>query len=160
MSPDGSRLGTHLGCIHLTLSSGAANVHEPRYVNAFAAHAGDLAALRWLRMRGCVWDELAPAAAAAGGQLAALKYLHIMGCPFTEITCAAAAASGAWPCLIFAHDNGCPWDYRTTECAIGGAHLDIYRWAVSQGCEVSRATRAVAERLLRARSSFRSQAGK
>ena len=47
----------------------------------------------------------------------------------------------------YARSNGCPWDARTTAWAVEGGHLDIYRWAVSLGCEASDAVHAKAERL-------------
>ena len=133
----------HAGCIHLTLSSGAANVHGGgAWLCAFAAQAGDIEALGWFHARGCQWDELTPAKAAEAGQLAALRFVHSHGCPWGALTCCAAAGAGALGVLKYARAHECPWDKRTTAWAVGGGHLEVYHWAVQEGCHATDATRA------------------
>ena len=57
-----------------------------RWLCSFAAQAGDLEALRWMRGRGVAWDELTPAKAAEGGHLHVLKYVRGCGCPWEQQT--------------------------------------------------------------------------
>ena len=66
---------------------------------------------------------------------------------------ASAAAAGSWSCILYAYENGCPWDKRTTAAAINANRLDIYRWAVAQGCDVSPVIQARAEAMQPRRDS-------
>ena len=54
---------------------------------AFAALGGHLEVLKWLRSKGCPWDERACYRAAYGGHLEILKWLRIEGCPWHEKLC-------------------------------------------------------------------------
>lgn len=51
---------------------------------ALAASQGNVEALRWLRLKGCPWDERASLLAARGGHVRALALLRQKGCPFTK----------------------------------------------------------------------------
>lgn len=147
---------SHAGSIHITLTSGHANVSSYGvWLCAFAAQAGDLDALRWLHSRGCIWNESVCAKAAEGGQLATLRYVRSMQCAWSVQTCAAAASAGAWDCLRWAREHGCPWDQRTTASAIAAGHLDLYLWAVNEGCAVNPTTQRRAQQLQRERKGKR-----
>ena len=139
---------THLGCIHLTSAAGASKVRHSEWVCSFAAQAGDLEALRWMRGRGLQWDELAPAKAAEGGHLHCLKYVHSCECPWDELTPAAAASGGFLDCLLYCHEEGCPWDRRVTMWAVKHGHLDVYKWAIGVQAPVTSETERRAEALL------------
>lgn len=51
------------------------------------------------------------------------------------LVCALASKHGNLDMLKFMREHGYPWDYRTTEYAIAWGHLDVLKWALSQGCE-------------------------
>jgi hypothetical protein len=75
---------------------------------ATAAQAGDLEALRWLRVQSppCPWSAQACALAARGGHLAALQWMR-------------------------AQEPPCPWDISTWELAVRGVRLEVLDWAKS-----------------------------
>lgn len=100
----------------------------------YAARAGHLDCLCYLRALGCRWREEICVAAAAGGHLACLVYAHENGCPWYAGACSAAAEHGRLDCLRYLHENGCPWDAKTCEQAAGRGHLDCLVYAHENGC--------------------------
>ena len=75
-----------------------------------AAARGDVEMLKWLRAKGCPWDEGTCAAAAYGGHLEVLKWLRAGGCPWDNWTCAYAAEGGNLEVPKWLRAEGCPWD--------------------------------------------------
>jgi hypothetical protein len=49
-------------------------------------------------------------------------------------TCTAVARGGHLEMLKYARSNGCPWDEGTCAAAARGGHLDVLRWARANGC--------------------------
>jgi hypothetical protein len=104
-----------------------------------AAANGRLAALVWLRARGCAWHARACSAAALGGHLEVLQYLHVQGCPWIiNDVCADAALGGHLAVLRYAHAErhaGCPpWDAGTCSAAAFGGSVEVLRHLHEQGC--------------------------
>ena len=61
-----------------------------------AAYGGDEEMLRWLRARGCPWNDRATYAASLNGHLGILEWLLAEECPWDPIDCLYAAAHGGW----------------------------------------------------------------
>ena len=141
---------THLGCIHLATDVGDSKLEHGRWVCAFAAQAGDLEALRWMRTHGIQWDALTPAKAAENGHLKVLKYVRSCGCPWDELTMAAAASRGWLDCLRYCHEHGCPWDFRLTDWAVTNGHVDAFKWALGVHAPLRDQTKARGDSLVRA----------
>ena len=131
---------SHRGCIHLTTAADEPKVQNGNLVSAFAAEAGDISALRFLRTRGVPWDFLTPAKAAERGHLAVLKYVHSCGCAWDGLTPAAAAYGGFLDCLLYCLEHECPMDARVTAWAVAAGHGEIYRWAKGAELPISAAT--------------------
>ena len=76
--------------------------------------------MKWLRSKGCRWDEIACFGAAYGGHLDVLKWLR---------------------------SEGCPWDAWVSRSAAYGGHLEMLEWAIDNGCpyEVNKLTRPALE---------------
>ena len=108
---------------------------EGRWLCAFAARAGALDVLVWLRDRaGAEWDALVCAKAAEGGHVGVLQWARERGCAADHRTCAAAAASahedGALACLKFAREEGIEWDEHVVGWAAEVGNHEILRYAL------------------------------
>ena len=106
-----------------------------------AAEGGHLDVIRWLRSKGCPWNELTSNKAAAAGALESLEFLRRHGCPFGQasfsaastgqikvlewlrrqgllrvepMTCAAAATGGELECLEYLKSASFPFDRNAT----------------------------------------------
>jgi hypothetical protein len=83
-------------------------------MSAFAARAGQVRVLRWLRERGCPWDEDV-CSYAARGSFETLQWLWNEG--LVNIgnveRCAPAARGGCLETLQWCREKGFPWDFRT-----------------------------------------------
>jgi hypothetical protein len=101
---------------------------------ASAAQGGHFGLLRWLREKGCPWDEDTTAAAAKSGNLELLQWIREEGCPWDESACHAAAGAGHLVVLQWLKSMGCPWDTYTCTAAAAEGHLELLQWAVEEGC--------------------------
>lgn len=100
-----------------------------------AAEHGRVDVLAYLDAQGVGgFNENACALAAQGGHLAALQWLRARGCPWDASTCAMAAYDGHLNVLQWAHANGCPWNSRTTCYAQRRGHTDCLAFARKQRC--------------------------
>ena len=73
--------------------------------------------------------------AAEEGALECLKFLHKKGEKCDEKTCDNAAFYGNLHCLKYLHENGSPWDGKNiVETSKMNNHLEIYQYAVKNGC--------------------------
>ena len=54
--------------------------------------------------------------------------------PWDEDTCMSAAEHGHLEVLKWARSNGCPWNEKTCANAASGGHLEILKWARENGC--------------------------
>jgi hypothetical protein len=79
----------------------------------YAANAGQLKTLIWLKENGHHWNTTVMCCAAEKGHLETLKGLRNNGCPWDERTCGYAAVYGYIDVLKWARENGCPWDEQT-----------------------------------------------
>ena len=53
-----------------------------QHICKYAAKAGNLKLLKYVRKKGCPWNEWTSFAAARAGNLGVIKYLRENGCPF------------------------------------------------------------------------------
>ena len=58
------------------------------------------------------------------GNVELVKFLRGRGCPWDEMTCWRAAEYGHLECLKYARENGCPWDRSTCRDAAKGGDLE------------------------------------
>ena len=101
----------------------------------FAAGAGSLELLKYLRELNYAWSSITCRFAAENGRLDCLRYLHENGCDWTFQTTEYAAKFGHLECLKYAHENGCYWDNQVTALAAKFGHLECLKYAHEQGCE-------------------------
>jgi Ankyrin repeats (many copies) len=128
-----------------------------------AATAGHEHVLRYLRERGCEWDEEATYLAAEHGRFPLVKWMISAGCPFNASdicegaakngsvdmmeyarqhlggeldarTMRAAANSGQLQMCQYLHANGCAWDMQAPHWAAYSGQPDTLRWLLEQGC--------------------------
>jgi len=86
-----------------------ANLWKPNLNQcAYAAYAGKIETVKWLREIGCPWDTRSCAYAAENGQLDTLKYLHENECPWNYASCENADDNNHFDVLKYLHENGCP----------------------------------------------------
>ena len=95
---------------------------------------GKLESLKFLRVKGCPWDETTCSSAAKNGHLECLKYAHENGCPWDKYTCSWATENGRLECLKYARENGCPWDEDTCSRAAKNGHIECLKYARENGC--------------------------
>ncbi|KAG5188362.1 hypothetical protein JKP88DRAFT_287446 [Tribonema minus] len=116
-----------------------------------AAQHGHLAVLQWAIANGCDWrpGTAVCAAAAAGGHLHVLQWARANRCAWDEETCALAAMHGHLPLLQWVRANGCRWDASTCARAAHGGHIHILEWARANGCAWDAVTCAAAARMAR-----------
>jgi hypothetical protein len=127
---------------------------------SYAARAGHLGMLRWLRSRGAAWDATTCIAAAEESRVPLLKWarahgapwdarvfkravqngdpmvmatLYEMGAPWDGRACKVAAARGCLETLRWLRNKGCPWDDRVMVAATVRQHLAILEWAYAHG---------------------------
>jgi hypothetical protein len=109
-----------------------------------AAQGGHVAVFAWAHdISGplCLYgDALVCEAAARGGHVAVLEWArrHGVKFPMRSTMCTAAAAKGHLGTLEWLRRHGSPWDADTCTVAMRGRHHDLARWAVSNGCPISR----------------------
>lgn len=114
--------------------SAAFDEHEQAGLCAHAAREGSVAALEWLRAKGCAWDGGTCSAAAGAGHLEVLQWARKHGCPWDHSTCTAAAGGGHLEVLQWAWGHGCGWNWTTCTAAARNGHLPALRWAREHGC--------------------------
>ena len=95
---------------------------------------GNVELVKFLRGKGCPWDEMTCWRAAEYGHLECLKYAHENECPWDEETCSFAARGGHLECLKYARENGCPWDKETCYFAVAKGQLECLKYAHKKGC--------------------------
>merc|ERR1711934_735087 len=82
------------------------------YIMCLAALHGHLPLLQKLNKPLQTFSTEITGAAARGGQLETLKWLRSKGCPWDEDACAGAAESGHLEMVKWLRSEGCPWDAR------------------------------------------------
>ena len=99
---------------------------------AYAASAGSMEMLRWLKDQECPWDSLACNGAAS---LEVLQWLRSNGCPWDGYTIEFSAARGQLEQLKWAHEQGgAPLCLDTFIEAAAGGHIEVLSWLRAQGC--------------------------
>jgi hypothetical protein len=106
----------------------------PSFSSCYAAEAGSIDMLRWLKEHGVRYDDRAMEYAARNGQIAVLCYLRSEGCDWDEDTCTAAAQGGHLRALRLMRDHGCAWSAKTIcgDAAQSGS-IECLRYLQQQG---------------------------
>ncbi|GFR45438.1 hypothetical protein Agub_g6817 [Astrephomene gubernaculifera] len=124
------------------------------WMMGFAAQSGNLELLRWLRERGCPWNEYTLNRAAEAGCEEALEWLVKQGCPWEEMGGAytTAARQGDLLTMRCLRRLGCPWGppgLVFEDCIEAGCDLPILDWLLKEGCPVEwkRVVEAVARKV-------------
>jgi hypothetical protein len=110
---------------------------KDRALCAFAAEKDRLDILKYLRFRGCPWNEKTCRKAAENGHLNILKWARENRCPWNKQTCRKAAQNGHLHILQWARENGCPWDEYPAVYAAGFGHFDVLRWIIVNRCPLN-----------------------
>jgi|TARA_B100001142_G_scaffold37613_1_gene32913 hypothetical protein len=116
----------------------------------WAAHAGELELLKWLREHEYPWGVTCMNAAKTG-RLDVLQWARENGAPWNEtythdIVCAGAAFAGHLHVLKWARANGAPWDENTALSCVLGDQMETLVWAIENGAPVNIQVYVVAAR--------------
>jgi hypothetical protein len=105
---------------------------------------GSVERATWARDNGCKWelgDVHNCYYAATAGSLEVLKWLREQNFAWNWLTCNGAASNNGretgarhLEVLQWARMNGCPWDSWTTGGAAGSGNIEMLRWVISQDC--------------------------
>jgi Ankyrin repeats (3 copies) len=107
-----------------------------RHTAESAAAAGHIAVLSYLRSEGCEWDDWTVADAAANGHLKVVQFLHEHGCEWSpESICSDAAESGSIELLRYLQQHGASYNKKTMESAAREGHLAVCQFLHAAGCE-------------------------
>ena len=93
-----------------------------------ATRTKNIEALKWLRDKGCPWDEWVFHAAADGTDLELLKWLREQGCPWTAYTFERAAVVGNKEILEWLRENECPSDTNAFAAAASVGKVETMEW--------------------------------
>ena len=105
----------------------------------WAAHAGELELLKWLREHEYPWGVTCMNAAKTG-RLDVLQWARENGAPWDATVCSGAAYSGHFHVLKWALTNGAPWDVQTALSRVLGDQLETAIWAIRHGAPVDEET--------------------
>jgi len=132
--------GGHIEVLEWLFTVGGSNIRHKR-ICAFAARAGQLETLKWLRLKAlCPWDERVCEFAAEYGHLGILQWarsVRLHGnqpCPWNWAACALAAYRGNFDILKWLRDRSihgdqpCPWNEMACTNAAQKGHLEILQW--------------------------------
>jgi len=114
-----------------------------------AASRGHIAALEWMRARGCPWNGGVCKLAVKRNQPHVVEWARARGCPWGRNMLAAAAKTGRLGTVRWLHlDMGCPMDPKACAKAAARGHIDVVKWLVERGCpfEIGCVARRVAAR--------------
>jgi hypothetical protein len=99
-----------------------------------AARSNQLAAVQFLRARGCPLSAVIFNLAAARGHTSMCAFLLAEQCPWTEATCTAAAVKGHASTLHWLREHGCRCtSTRTCMAAAKGGSVDVLVYLKQQG---------------------------
>ncbi len=98
-----------------------------------AAIGGQIEALKWLRVKGCVFDADICSAAASHGHLKFLKWLYANGYHLGWNAIKCAARKGNLKMVKWLIENGCEWNDIANEVAARNGHLDILKFTHEKG---------------------------
>jgi len=105
----------------------------------WAAYAGELELLKWLRENEYPWADTCTKAAKRG-HLHVLEWARENGAPWDATVCSGAAYSGHFHVLKWALTNGAPWDVQTALSRVLGDQLETAIWAIRHGAPVDEET--------------------
>jgi|EP00982_Pelagococcus_subviridis_P007069 hypothetical protein len=105
----------------------------------WAAYAGELELLKWLRENEYPWADTCTKAAKRG-HLHVLEWARENGAPWDATVCSGAAYSGHFHVLKWALTNGAPWDVQTALSCVLGDQLETAIWAIRHGAPVDEET--------------------
>jgi hypothetical protein len=108
----------------------------PDNITATAARAGNAEMLRWLKSRGCLFNEqTSRSGAETPDNLHALQYLYEQGCPWHDRICGTAGEAGDLEQLKWLHAHGATLDEAAAEIAASGGAVHVLEWMQQQGVE-------------------------
>ncbi|KAL6049491.1 Ankyrin repeat-containing domain [Balamuthia mandrillaris] len=129
---------------------GLLTLERLQHLGSAAARVGNLEALKWGTMHGCLKQSSATWWAATRGDVEMLQWTHANGYPWDANTCSCAAMAGHLEVLKWLRENGCPWDATTPASAALSGHLEVLKWLRANGCpwdEISCTNAAAAGKL-------------
>ncbi len=96
------------------------------------AGSGVLSCLKWVKKRGCVWDEQTVRHAVKAGHLEVLKWCHKKRCPWYVKACEEAASGGHLQILEWIKEEVYSFYYikGPMACALAArkGHMEILQW--------------------------------
>jgi hypothetical protein len=117
----------------------------PDDITAVAARAGDVEMLRWLKSKGCSFNQdTFSTAAVTPDNLHVLQFLHDEGCPWHYSICGAAGEAGDLEQLKWLHAHGATLDHSTADFAAGGGAVHVFEWLQQQGVQFDGTTMKIA----------------
>ncbi len=108
--------------------------------------SGNLEVVKWLRERGCPWNESACTYAVWNNHIDILKWLRQQGCPWSTWVCEELAAKGNLEALKWCRRQRAPWDYRVCMAAALHGRLGVLKWLKSQKWEMGKNVATCASR--------------
>jgi hypothetical protein len=99
-----------------------------------AATHGNLKNLKWLKEKGCLWDEETCSNAARQGHLHILTWAKEQGCPWNYETSSEAAYHGHIKILEWLKTQNYQFDHKVYIKALEGNHYSIFKWALKNNC--------------------------
>eukprot|EP00953_Heterococcus_sp_UTEX-ZZ885_P032031 16755-Heterococcus_DN1.PRE.3 len=106
----------------------------PDEIDVQAARAGDVEMLRWLKSRGCLFNEqTSRSGAETPDNLHVLQYLYEQGCPWHDRICGTAGEAGDLEQLKWLHAHGAILDDFAVDVTAGGGALHVLEWMQQQG---------------------------
>jgi hypothetical protein len=108
----------------------------PDNITATAARAGNAEMLRWLKGRGCLFNEqTSRIAAGTPDNLQVLQYLYEQGCPWHDSWCGAAGRAVDLEQLKWLHAHGALLDDCAVLIAASGGAVHVFQWLQQQGVD-------------------------
>lgn len=102
------------------------------YTCSYAAEAGHLYVLKYLRMKGVRLNAHVISFAARSGRLDVIKWARDHGCPMNKRACSFASKEGHLDSLVWLRANGCPWDKRVYDYAVRNGRWNVVAWLNTQ----------------------------
>jgi hypothetical protein len=102
-----------------------------------AATSGNLKNLKWLKEKGCLWDEETCSKAACEGHLHILSWAREQGCPWNCKTSSKAAYYGHINILEWLKTQDYQFDHNVYIKALQENHYSIFKWALKNNCPSS-----------------------
>ena len=134
---DSLNAAAEAGCVEIMEFIYKWNVLGNRATFAAAARGGYQTTLKWLKAKGCIYDESAISEAAATGDIRTLDWLYEEKFPMDATAMARAAKNGHMAALSWLQNRRCPWDERSPQAAVYLKDSGILQSLLLGGCPVT-----------------------